>query len=572
MLRYLSPYYGRMSVGLFIKAAGTLVELALPYILSHILKNVVGLQEIRAIVFWGGIMIVCAASACICNIVANRMAARVARNFSEHVRHDLFDRTLRLSAAQTDAFTIPSLESRITTDTYNVHSFVSMMQRMGVRAPILLIGGIVITLFMDSYLAIAMIAVLPFIFITVYFISKKGVPLYAKVQKSVDKMIRVVREDTQGIRVIKALSKSEYEHRRYDTVNRALVDDEKRAGITMSAVNPVMTLFMNIGIVAVVALSASRVADHKSDPETVIAFMQYFTLISMAMMSVTRIFVMYTKSAASARRIGEVLDTPEDLTVKSEEAYPCRNDGGYIVFDHVSFSYKGGAHNDLTDIRFTVPRGGSLGIIGATGSGKSTIVKLLLRFYDPASGSIRIGGRDIRTIPRTELYPMFGTAMQNDFLYADTIEENIKFGRDLSHEQVVQAARTAQADDFISAFPEGYAHMLSQKGTNVSGGQKQRILIARALAARPEILVLDDSSSALDYKTDANLRRALKADMADTTVVTVAQRVSSIKDCDVILVLEEGNIIGIGEHDFLMENCAEYREISESQMGGAFVE
>ena len=265
MLKYLKPFYKRMSIGLSIKVVGTLIELVLPYILSYILKSVV---------------IFCAALACVCNICANRMAARVARNFSERMRHDLFDRTLRLSASQTDAFTIPSLESRITTDTYNVHSFVSMMQRMGVRAPILLVGGILITLLMDSYLALVMIAVLPFIFVTVYFISKKGVPLYTKVQRSVDKMIRVVREDTQGIRVIKALSKTDYEHRRYDSVNRALVDDEKRAGITMSAVNPIMTLLMNLGIVAVVALSASRVAGGRSDPETVIAFMQYFTLIS----------------------------------------------------------------------------------------------------------------------------------------------------------------------------------------------------------------------------------------------------------------------------------------------------
>ena len=211
-------------------------------------------------------------------------------------------------------------------------------------------------------------------------------------------------------------------------------------------------------------------------------------------------------------------------------------------------------------------------VVGATGSGKSTIVKLLLRFYDPVSGSIRIDGKDIRTIPGAELYAMFGTAMQNDFLYADTVEENIKFGRELSHEQVVAAAKTAQADDFISAFPEGYEHLLSQKGTNVSGGQKQRILIARALAARPKILILDDSSSALDYKTDASLRRALARDMADTTVITVAQRISSVKDCDVIVVLDEGRIIGIGQHEHLLASCAEYREISESQMGGAFVE
>ena len=571
IIYYLKPFFKRMSLGLFIKILGTLVELALPYILSHILKNVVVTQQISQILLWGGAMIACAGMACLCNIIANRMAARVARNFSENVRHDLFDKTMRLSPAQTDAFTIPSLESRITTDTYNLHSFVGMMQRLGVRAPILLVGGIAITLIMDSFLALSIIAVLPFIFVTVYFISKKGVPLYQKVQKSVDGMIRVVREDTQGIRVIKALSKTEYEHRRYDSVNKNLVHDEKKAGITMGAVNPIMTLLMNSGIVAVVALAANRVANHQSDPETVIAFMQYFTLISMAMMSVTRMFVMFSKSSASANRIAEVLDTKDDLTVKSENQYPAKKTDAFITFENVSFSYKG-KRNNLENISLSVPRGGSLGIIGATGSGKSTLVKLLIRFYDVTSGAIRIDGRDIRTIAREEFFKKFGIAMQHDFLYADTVEENIKFGRELSHEDVVRAAKIAQADDFIQAFPEGYEHMLSQKGTNVSGGQKQRILISRAVAARPEILILDDSSSALDYKTDANLRRALAENLTDTTVITVAQRVSSVKNCDVILVLDEGRIIGLGTHDELMVTCPEYKEISDSQMGGAIVE
>ena len=571
IIYYLKPFFRRMSLGLFIKILGTLVELALPYILSHILKNVVVTQQISQILLWGGAMIACAGMACLCNIVANRMAARVARNFSENVRHDLFDKTMHLSPAQTDAFTIPSLESRITTDTYNLHSFVGMMQRLGVRAPILLVGGIAITLIMDSFLALSIIAVLPFIFVTVYFISKKGVPLYQKVQKSVDGMIRVVREDTQGIRVIKALSKTEYEHRRYDGVNKKLVHDEKKAGITMGAVNPVMTLLMNSGIVAVVALAANRVANHQSDPETVIAFMQYFTLISMAMMSVTRMFVMFSKSSASANRIAEVLDTKDDLTVKSENQYPAKKTDAFITFENVSFSYKG-KYNNLKDITLSVPKGGSLGIIGATGSGKSTLIKLLIRFYDVTSGAIRIDGQDIRTIPREEFFKKFGIAMQHDFLYADTVEENIKFGRELSHEDVVRAAKIAQADDFIQAFPDGYEHMLSQKGTNVSGGQKQRILISRAVAARPEILILDDSSSALDYKTDANLRRALAENLTDTTVITVAQRVSSVKNCNIILVLDEGHIIGLGTHDELMEKCPEYKEISDSQMGGAIVE
>ena len=560
-----------MSVGLSIKIAGTLVELMLPYILSHILKTVVETQSVPEIIKWGGLMILCAGLACVFNIIANRMAAKVSRNFSEKLRHDLFVQTLRLSAAQTDKFTIPSLESRITTDTYNLHNFVGMMQRMGVRAPILLIGGIAITLLMDVYLALAMIAILPFIFVTVYFISQKGIPLYAKVQASVDQMVRVVREDTQGIRVIKALSKTDYEHRRYDKVNRALSAEEKRVGTIMSSVNPIMTLLMNAGIVIVVALSASRVANHQSDPETVIAFMQYFTQISMAMMSVTRIFTMYTKSAASAKRIEEVIDAPEDIQVKCETEYSSDQTGKHIEFDNVTFSYKG-KHPDLENISFSLPRGASLGIIGATGSGKSTLIRLLMRFYDVDRGAVRINGRDIRTIEKDELYTMFGISMQHDFLYNDTVKENIDLGRKLPQEDIVAAAKIAQAHDFISSFPEGYDHILSQKATNISGGQKQRLLISRAIAAKPEILILDDSSSALDYKTDANLRRALKENLAGTTVITVAQRVSSVKDCDLILVLEEGKIIGAGKHELLMETCPEYREISESQMGGAIVE
>ena len=513
-------------------------------------------------------MVACAGTACYCNIVANRMAAKTSADFSEIMRRELFSHTLYLSAAQTDRFTVPSLESRITTDTYNVHHFISMMQRMGVRAPILLVGGVMITLIMDAYLALVMIAMLPFIFFIVYFISRRGVPLYAKVQHSVDGMVRVVREDVQGIRVIKALSKNDYENRRYDAVNRTLSNDERHAGTVMGVVNPVMTLLMNCGITAVVALSASRVAGHQSDPETVIAFMQYFTLISMAMMSVSRIFVMYTKCAASARRIAEVINTPTEITVQE---MPSAQTDAHVLFENVSFSYTG-AHKHLEGISFSLPRGGSLGVIGATGSGKSTLVKLLLRFYDVGEGRILIDGRDLRSIPHDELSAMFGVALQNDFLYADTVEENIRFGRDLSFEEIKRAAEIAQADGFITAFPDGYGHMLSQKGTNVSGGQKQRLLIARSLAAKPEILVLDDSSSALDYKTDANLREALSTHLADTTIITVAQRVSSVKGCDLILVLEDGEVIGQGRHEELLENCPAYREISDSQMGGAFVE
>lgn len=571
MARYLRPFFKRMSVGLTIKITATMLELALPYILNYILKNVVADGKISLVIYWGLLMMVCAFAACVGNIIANRMAARVARNFSESVRKDLFDRSIRLSAAQTDRFTIASLESRITTDTYNVHNFVGMMQRMGVRAPILLVGGTAITLFMDRRLSLVMLAILPFIFVTVYFISRRGVPLYTKVQQSVDGMVRVVREDVGGIRVIKALSKDSYEHERYDKVNRALIKDETTAGVTMGAVNPIMTVLMNLGIVSVTAMAASSVNGGTSDPETIIAFIQYFTLISNAMMSVTRIFVMYTKSAASARRIAEVIDAPEDMEVKSEQEYPVIKTNDHIVFKDVCFSYNG-VKNNLEDINLHVRKGGSLGIIGATGSGKSTLVKLLMRFYDVSSGGIYIDGQDIRTIPKEKLYSMFGSAMQNDFLYADTIEENIRFGRSITHDEIVSAAKTAQAEEFINAAPDGFGHMLAVKGQNLSGGQKQRLLISRAVAGKPDILILDDSSSALDYKTDANLRRALAEDMQGTTVVTVAQRVSSVKGCDCILLISDGRISGIGTHEELLRTCAEYREISESQMGGDFVE
>lgn len=567
---YLKPYLGRMGIGFTIKVAGTLSELMLPYILSYILKDVITRSTVD-IILWGGLMIVCSAFACAFNIIANRMASKVSRNFAEHLRKDLFLCTLRLSASQTDDFTIPSLESRITTDTYNIHGFVNMMQRLGVRAPILLIGGIAITLFMDARLSLVMIAMLPLVFSVVYFIRMKGIPLYTKVQKSTDGMISVVREDMQGIRVIKALSKTDYEHRRYAGVNKALSDDEIHAGTIMNSINPLMNIFMNLGSVAVIALGGTYIVRGVSQPETIIAFMQYFTQISMALMSVTRMFVMYTKCAASANRIEEVLLAEEDIPVLSKADYPDIATDAHIRFDHVIFTYNG-KRNNLDNVDFSVKKGEHIGIIGATGSGKSTLIKLLLRFYEPTEGGIYIGGENIKTIEKERLYSMFGSALQQDFLYADTIEENIRFGRKITDEDVLRAAEIAQADDFIRDFPEGYSHELSPHGTNISGGQKQRVLISRALAAHPEILILDDSSSALDYRTDAALRQQLAQNLSDTTVITVAQRVSSVKSCDLIIVMDYGKIIGMGRHDTLMETCTEYREISESQMGGAIVD
>jgi len=379
----------------------------------------------------------------------------------------------------------------------------------------------------------------------------------------------VVREDAQGIRVIKALSKVDYENARYDKANSALRQNETTASTIMGIVNPVMTLLMNMGIVAVIAVSAYLVASNRSSATTVIAFMQYFTLVSMAMMSLSRMFVMYTKCAASANRISQVMRQVNELEIIKDDG---KGDGRFhISFENVSFSYLGKSNN-LKNISFSLKKGETLGIIGATGSGKSTLLRLLMRFYDADCGLVRISGKDVRSYSRAELTSMFGVVFQNDFLYADSIEENIRFGRDIKSEDIINAAKIAQAHDFITSFSDGYRHAVSTGGTNLSGGQRQRLLISRAIAGRPEILVLDDSSSALDYKTDAALRKALSKALPDSTIITVAQRVSSVKNCDLILVIEDGAIIGSGKHEELMESCAEYKEISHSQMGGAFID
>ncbi len=569
VFKLLKPLARRITFGTIIKIIGTVSELIIPFLLTHILENVIGSNDITKIIFYGIIMAICALIASLGNIIANRIAAKTTMLFSTRMRKDLFAKTLNLSARSTDKFTIPSLESRITTDTYNVQNFIGMIQRMGIRAPILLLGGTIITMIMDKKLALVMIATMPLIFIVVYSISRMGVPLYSTVQQSVDGMVRVVREDAQGIRVIKALSKIDYENARYDKANLTLRQNETKAGVIMGVVNPAMTLLMNLGIVAVVAVSAYFVANNTSSATTVIAFMQYFTLISMAMMSLSRMFVMYTKCAASANRISAVLEQLSELKTVDDDVVG--DTSLHISFENVSFSYLGKKDN-IKNVSFGLKKGETLGIIGATGSGKSTLLRLLMRFYDIDSGIIRINGKDVRSYTREELTAMFGVVFQNDFLYADTIEENIRFGRDISSEDIINAAKIAQAHDFITAFSDGYSHHISTAGTNLSGGQRQRVLISRAIAGKPDILVLDDSSSALDYKTDANLRAALSTALPHSTVITVAQRVSSVKNCDLILVIENGVIIGCGNHEELLANCTEYKEISDSQMGGAFLE
>ena len=564
---YLKPYVPRMSVGVLTKFLGTVVELLIPWMLSYILDNIVPLKDTKRVLIWGLYMAICAVLALLMNIYANRVAASVARDTTRAVRHDLFKKISYLSCRQIDEFSIPSLESRLTTDTYNVNQVIGMMQRMGIRAPILLIGGICITMTMEPVLTLVMISVLPFITLVVWLVSRKGIPMYGYLQKGIDMMVRTVRESIAGIRVIKALSKVEQEKEHFAQVNAEVVRRESRAAIRMGITNPMMNLLLNIGLTLVILVGAYRVNEGSTQPGVIIAFLSYFTIILNAMLTVTRMFVMYSRASASAGRIQEVLETPEDMELTDE---PKKNEEEHIVFENVSFSYKNKSVKNIDNISFKLKKGETLGIIGATGSGKTTIINLLMRLYEKDAGSIRINGQEVSSIPPHELHTKFGVVFQNDVLFADTVRENIDFGRNLPQQRIEQAAVSAQAMEVIDTLPERFEHMVTARGTNLSGGQKQRVLLSRALAGHSEILILDDSSSALDYKTDSQLRAALREQYDGITTIVIAQRVSSILHADHILVLDEGKEIGYGTHEQLMESCAVYREISESQMGGDF--
>ena len=564
MKPYIKPWWGYILLTMVIKLAGTLVELLIPLLMEIILDKKVPEGAQGAIYGYGGLMLLCAVAALAFNILANRMAAKSSGRITLSVRHDLFAKLQGLSARQLDDLTTPSAVSRLTSDTYNINQFLTRFQRMGIRAPMLLIGGVVMMLSMDAVLALVLVALLPVIGVVAYFVTRISVPMHLKQQEELDSMVRTVQENITGVRVIKALSKTDYEKKRFHGVNERLSLQTLKAGAVTAITNPVASLVLNLGLTLAVVLGAWRVNAGNTESGVIVAFLQYFTYILNAMLGITRIFVMWSKGEASAKRVAEVLAQPEDLQVQPGSG--AEETAAHIEFRNVSFSYTGVGKN-LSNLSFRLEKGQTLGILGATGSGKSTLIHLLLRLYDPDEGQILIDGQDIHTIPAEELRAKFGVVFQNDFVTEGNIADNIRFFRQLPEERLWEAAEDAQAATFIRGRKDNMEAEVVVRGNNLSGGQKQRLLIARALAADPEILVLDDASSALDYQTDSYLRGALRTRYRDTTTVLVAQRVSSLRHADLILVLEEGCVLGSGNHETLLESCEEYRLIAHTQMG-----
>ncbi|MDD7315552.1 MAG: ABC transporter ATP-binding protein [Bacilli bacterium] len=563
-INYIKKYRVRILGGSGIKLVGTIMDLVLPYILAYIIDEIVPNKELKMVVLYGFLMIGCAILGFLATVIANQLASKVAEFVTIDLRKDLFEKIQSLSASQLDEVTIPSLVSRMTSDTYNIHHVTGLMQRLGTRAPILFIGGLIMTVILDPVMTLVLISILPLIIITIYVTSKVGIPLFSNVQESVDDVVKSIRESATGIRVIKALSKEEYEKNKFEKVNKKLINYELKSGIEMAKINPITTALLNFGLIGVIVVGAYRVNYGYILPGKVLAFTTYFTIILNAMLSITRVFLILTKAIASGKRIDYVFRLKQDLLLEESE----KMDSPYhIEFRNVSFSYNKKINN-VNKINFKIKHGESLGIIGATGSGKTTLIKLLMRFYDVTEGEILIDGRNIKSIPLDELKSMFGVVFQNDTIFSKSIKENICFGRNFTDEEIDTAIRISQAKEFIDKIPEGLDKELSAKGTNVSGGQRQRILIARAVISNPEILILDDASSALDYKTDAALRKEIRENLNHTTSIIVTQRVSSVSYCEQILVLSDGEEVGIGNHETLLKSVPLYKEIYDIQMGG----
>ena len=564
VMGYLRPYARRVTCGVAIKFTAAILELILPLLLAHVIDVCVPAEDMPAIWWCGGLMAVLAFSAAFCNITANRMAAWVSMEMTRELRNDLYRRAEQLSCAQMDRFSVSSLVSRLTNDTYNVHQMFDKVQRGGIRAPMLVLGGLVLTFFQEPALALVQLTACTLTFLTIWFVTRRGIPHYAAAQTAVDTVVRIIRENASGVRVIKALACQGQERDRFETANETARRTEEHAGCVMAAANPATGFFLNMGLVMVMVVGAVRVQEGQMAAGQIVAFLSYFTLIQNATLGMAKIFVKISKGAASARRIEEILLAPADQEVRPSETAS----EAELGMDHVTFSYLG-VEKDLDDATFTLRKGEMLGILGPIGSGKTTLVSLLLRLYDAGSGVVWVSGRDVSSRSRKDLQGRFGVVFQNGDLLSDSVYENISFLRDLPREDVIAAAKTAQAWEFIQQMSQGLDTHVDIRGANLSGGQRQRLLIARALAAKPGILVLDSADSALDYRTAAALHEAIRRDCPGVTLVVISERIASLREADRILVLEDGVITHQGSHAQLLGICDRYRRMAELQMGGA---
>ncbi len=539
-------------------------DLFLPTLMSDIIDKGVVVGNTPYIWKIGGFMLLFAAFGASASVTASYFSSKAAMGFGRDIRRKIFNHVENFSLQDFDHIGTASLITRTTNDITQVQQVVIMLLRMVVSAPIMFVGGLIMALSKDAKLSLVIVATIPVLIGSILIIMYKGIPLFQTVQKRLDRLNLVLRENLTGIRVVRAFNREKEEKVRLQKANRDLTDVSIKVNKIMAFLMPVMMLVMNLTVVSVIWFGGIRIDHGGMQIGDLMAFIQYVMQIMFALVMASMMFVMVPRAAVSAKRINEVLDM--EPTFLEEGTKDANQEQGTLEFDQVTFSYPGAEEPALSGISFRARSGEMTAIIGGTGSGKSTLVNLIPRFYDVTSGTIRVNGVDIRESSQDEIRSKIGFVPQKSLLFSGTIAENIRFGKqDASQNEIEHAARIAQADDFINKMEKGYASVITQGGSNLSGGQKQRLSIARALIRKPDIYIFDDSFSALDYKTDANLRKALANETINATVLLVAQRVSSVVDADRIIVLDKGEVAGIGTHQELLKTNEVYQEIVESQ-------
>lgn len=564
VLKYLKEYKWLLIIGPFFKLVEAILELFLPYFMSLAVDYGVLRDDKAYVIKMGLIMLLTATIGIVSALICQYTASIVSQGFGTKLRDAMFDKIMSFSNAEIDDFGTTSLVNRLTADVNQLQNAVAMLIRLVIRAPFLCIGGVVMAISLDIKLSVVLMVVLPMFIIVLALTMIKTVPLYKKVQQKLDQIALVVRENLAGVRVIRAFSKVSYEEDKFKTSNEEYAKTAIRVGRISSVLNPLTTLIMNFAICAILWVGGVRVNSGSMSVGSVIAFINYVTQILAALIIVSNLVVLYTKAFASLGRVSKVLNT--EVSIKEGEGAKEVERENAVEFEDVMFYYEGSKEPALSHINFTAKKGETIGIIGGTGSGKSTLVQLIPRFYDATEGTVKVNDLNVKEYKRKELIHSIGMVPQKCVLFTGSILENLRWGDlEATKEQVEKAAKIAQASEFIEKMPEKYETMLTQGGTNVSGGQRQRLTIARALVKEPDILILDDSFNALDFVTDANLRKALKEHLKGLTTFIISQRASTIKNSDKILVLHDGEMVGLGKHEELMEQCEVYREICLSQ-------